>query len=345
MRACLLCLTPFEPNEELEHLPRGHRLAFDPERGRLWVVCRACHRWSLLPLEDRWEALEELEKATVDRGHLLSQTENISLLRIGPLEVVRVGRARLGEEAWWRYGRELKARREGSKKVAVGATAATGALMMGGMWTGGLTVVGMWFLWSHGPRTVTDTVRWMRFGGKAWRGEHRCISCGYLFRDFAYKDRGAIALVPGEGARRPDLTVPCPRCRGWGDEGGLTMKGTEAEGTLRRVLAYHHHDGASERRVQAATRLIEEAGSPEDLTRILVRRGRRLGDIQRTGAIALEIAANESREQHLLELELRELEAVWRREEELAAIIDGELTPLGRLRKLKAGLLGGGTRE
>lgn len=342
MRSCLLCSSPFLPNEELEFLPRGDRIAFDPLRGRLWVVCRSCHRWSLMPLEDRWEALEELEKAVTDRATLLSQTENISLMKIGPLEVVRVGRAELGEEAWWRYGRELKARREGSKKVAIGATAATGALMMGGMWTGGITVVGMWFLWSHGPRTVTDSVRWARFGTKVWRGQRKCANCGHLFSDLAYRDRGALALIPGSAEGRPDITVPCPKCRNWGDDGGLTMRGAEATGTLRRVLAYHHHDGASERRVHAATRLIEEAGSPQDLTRILVRQGRRLGDIQRTGAIALEIAANESREQTLLEMELKELEAVWRQEEELAAIIDGELTPLGRLRAIKNGLLGSG---
>jgi hypothetical protein len=49
---------------------------------------------------------------TRDRARLLSQTDNIALLRAGPLEIVRVGRANLSEEAWWRYGRELTTRRE-----------------------------------------------------------------------------------------------------------------------------------------------------------------------------------------------------------------------------------------
>jgi hypothetical protein len=128
------------------------------------------------------------------------------------------------------------------------------------------------------------------------------------------------------------LSLRCPECRAWGEEGGLRLEGDDAQRTLRRVLAYQHYTGATERRVQAATRLIEEAGSAGDLTRILVRDGRRLGDLQRTGAIALEIAANEAREQRLLELEVIELEAVWRREEELAEIIDGELTPFPLLR-------------
>ena len=56
--------------------------------------------------------------------------------------------------------------------------------------------------------------------------------------------------------------------------------------------------------------------------------------------MALEIAANESAEQHLLELELAELEAHWRREEELAAIVDGELTPLPLLESLRRKVTG-----
>jgi hypothetical protein len=106
------------------------------------------------------------------------------------------------------------------------------------------------------------------------------------------------------------------------------------------VLAYHHFDGADERQVVSATRLIQEAGGPQDLTRIVVRDGRRLGDLQRTGAVALEIAANEAAEQHLLELELADLETHWREEEELAAIVDGELTPLPFLETFRRRITG-----
>jgi len=118
------------------------------------------------------------------------------------------------------------------------------------------------------------------------------------------------------------------------------LQGEVAERTLRRVLAYHHFAGASERRVVSAARLIQEAGSPQDLARIVVKDGRRLGDLQRTGAIALEIAANESAEQHLLEMELAQLEARWKREEELAEIVDGELTPLPMVETLRRKITG-----
>ena len=46
------------------------------------------------------------------------------------------------------------------------------------------------------------------------------------------------------------------------------------------------------------------------------------------GLTAALYAANEAAEQRLLQLEVAELEAVWRKEEEIAAIVDGELTPL-----------------
>jgi len=336
---CLVCSTAFEPNDQLEHFPLGRRVAFDPARGRLWAVCKACRRWSLAPIEERWEALEELEKLTKDRAHLLSQTDNIALLRVGLLEIVRVGRAGLTEEAWWRYGRELASRRRSYRRLSLAGTIAAGAVVAGGWATGGMTLLGMWLVIGHAPDSVTNTARWLRFGGSAWRGRQSCPRCGHEFRSLRYRDRGGVVLLPGEEPGAPHLSFRCPRC-GQFREGGLHLEGQEADRTLRRMLAYHHFAGATERRVFSATRLIEEAGSPQDLTRIVVRDGRRLGDLQRTGAIALEIATNEATEQHLLELELAELEAHWKVEEELASIVDGELTPLPLLESLRRKVTG-----
>ncbi|MDP2955486.1 MAG: hypothetical protein Q8N53_03625 [Longimicrobiales bacterium] len=338
---CLVCSTPFEPNETLERLPLGRRLAFDPARGRLWAICRACKRWSLAPIEERWEALEELERLTRDKARLLSQTDNIALLKSGNLEIVRVGRANLTEESWWRYGRELTSRREQYKRLSLAGSLAAGAVMVGGWATGGITLIGMWFLWGNAPEAVTDGARWLRFGGAPWRGRQACSHCGHVFQSLSYRDRGSFGLFPGDEAGHLDLVFRCPKCGHFRD-GGLRITGQEAERTLRRTLAYHHFAGASERRVVSATRLIQEAGTPQDLMRIVVKDGRRLGDLQRTGAVALEIAANERSEQHLLELELADLEAHWRREEELAAIVDGELTPLPVLETLRRKVAGQG---
>jgi hypothetical protein len=336
--SCLICQGPFEPNETLEHLPRGERVAFDPARGRLWIICTRCRRWSLTPIEDRWEALEELEKLVKDKARLLSQTDNIALLRAGRLEIVRVGRANRTEEAWWRYGRELRDRRATAKKLSAAGTVAAGAMLVGGWAAGGAGIMGLWFIWNT-PETLTSAARWLRFGSHAWYGHAECARCGRAFRSLSYRERGSIYLLPQNERGELALSRRCPGCGKYQD-GGLSLTGVPAERALRRLLAHKHFQGASERRIQAATRLIEEAGSPRDLTRIVVRDGKRLADLQRTGAIALEIAASESVEQRLLELELAQLEAHWREEETLAEIMDGELTPLPLLESLRRRVAG-----
>lgn len=337
---CLVCTSPFPENEELEHFPRGVRVAYDPDRGRLWAVCTRCKRWTLAPIEDRWEALEELEKLVRDRGKLLSQTENISLLRVGHLELVRVGKAQMVEEAWWRYGRELVSRRQSHKRLAMAGSVGTLAVILGGM-TAGAGWLTAWLLWENAPRGVSSAARWLRFGSAAWRGPGRCDRCGGPIGSVRYEDRERLVILPSETGQGLGMAARCPHCRSL-ENGGLHLHGRDAERTLRRVLAYHHHAGASEERVSRAAKLIQETGSPERLSQVLLGGGRLLGALPRTGAIALEIAANEASEQRLLELELATLEQHWREEEELAAIIDGELTPLPLVETLRRKMVGQG---
>jgi hypothetical protein len=281
-----------------------------------------------------------LEKAVKDRAKLLSQTDNIALLRAGELDVVRVGRANLTEEAWWRYGRELTHRAARHQKLTFIGTAAAGAAIAGGWATGGIGWLGAWILWENAPQQLTQAARWFRFGGSAWRGKRSCTRCGQVFRNVAYRDRAQLILSPGTNPGDAlSVTQRCPVCGDLG-EGGLHLQGKEGDYVSRRLLAYHHHTGASEKRVRSATRLIEEAGGPEDLTRLVIKEGRRLGDLQRNGAIALEIAANATLEQRFLELELAEVEAHWREEEELASIIDGELTPLPLMESIRRKVAG-----
>jgi hypothetical protein len=55
----MFCTSDLGRNEALETFPAGQRIAFDAVKGRLWVVCRECERWNLVPMEERWEAVEE----------------------------------------------------------------------------------------------------------------------------------------------------------------------------------------------------------------------------------------------------------------------------------------------
>ena len=83
---CIFCHAALEANDTIEHFPIGRRLAFDSERGRLWVVCRRCRQWNLTPVEERWE----------DNGTLLGV-------------MLRAGRSQVGlSQDDWQKGRERK---------------------------------------------------------------------------------------------------------------------------------------------------------------------------------------------------------------------------------------------
>jgi hypothetical protein len=326
-------------------------------------VCRHCRRWNLAPIEARWEALEELDRATRDKARLLAQTENIALYEWGEIELVRVGRAaERAEEAWWRYGRELVGRRDRFKKVSFVGTIAVGAAVVGGWTTGAFGWLGAYLIWEHGgkyvPRKASDAMRWLRFGSTAWRGDARCPNCGTQLRRIAFADRDDWGLAVDEESETIGLVRACPRCghsprtrgvgRGSTMDGVLTgaggrlirLDGPAGERAARRVLAYHHFAGASERRVIRAAREIETAGSALDFARLAVGSGRPVNRLDRTASIAMEISANEAAEQRLLQAELAELEHIWREEERIAAIADGELTPVGVLESLRLRITG-----
>ncbi len=328
-RTCLVCNEPFRPNDALEHLNLGSRVACDPIRGRLWQICAACKRWSLVPIESRWEALEELEKILTDRARLLHRTENIALFEAGPLEIVRVGRARMREQAWWRFGREFRDRRERHRRLAVAGAAAAGGVIAGSMATGGISFVAAWILWRRMPGVVAGGARWLRFRGSALKDPGACGRCGFPLPSVRFRSREDLVATGDQGFA--GVRLPCPRCRRRGHpgegEGGRRLDPHDASRVLRRVLAYHHFAGSSEKRVEEAVRLIDFAGGTERLPEQILGEGAALGSLSDAGQVALEIAVHEECERMLLEMELRELEAHWRREEELAAIIDGELTP------------------
>ncbi|HEX2092695.1 MAG TPA: hypothetical protein VHG28_09850 [Longimicrobiaceae bacterium] len=316
---CIFCHAQLPENQSLEHLRRGRKVAFDPERGRLWTICAACSRWNLAPIEERWEALEELEWLSTDRARLLSRTDNIALLRAEDLEVVRVGRAGLTEEAWWRYGRDLLRRRKQSYLLQ-GAEVA--AMVVAAVASGG-ALVG----WA-GQGVFVEIARWRRFGRVAIRGRSECPRCGSLSMEVKFRHADRLLLVPGGEHGEVALLHTCSRC-GSRPESGHLLAGVQAERVLRRILAYRHFHGASEGRIRAATSAIEHAGSVEALTRRVAEQRLPLGALRkkrRTEAIALEIAVNDEVERRLLRLELAELERRWREEEEIAAIADRELS-------------------
>lgn len=126
--SCLFCNSALGSNECIEQFPVGRRLAFDAATGRLWVVCPKCERWNLSPLETRWEAIEEAERAF--RGtRMRVSTDNIGLCRLPDgTELVRIGKPLRPEFAAWRYGDQFLTRQRRYLTRTTAAAAGIGVL-------------------------------------------------------------------------------------------------------------------------------------------------------------------------------------------------------------------------
>ena len=324
LRRCLFCHGPYPENRTLAHLPRAERFAFDPALGRLWLICARCHRWSLAPVEERHAALHELERLARDHGRVVGRTANVTLVQAGPLALLRIGRAGLGERAAWRYGRELRRRKSAFESRRSRIAAYTlGAMQYVGE-AMGLAEPELSIDWDDAP--IADVLRWRRFGWAAWHGRETCSSCLSTLRALRYDLAWWVYPLRGPDGRL-GVGVPCQRCDPWTPDKVYELHGDIAENVLRRLLAYVNIGGASERRVADAVRHIEEVGSADAFAIRATDERATLWRLGAEGTIGLEIALNESVERRLFDLEARALEFLWRREEELARIIDEELTP------------------
>ena len=199
-----------------------------------------------MPFEQRWEALEELERVTCDRARLLLQGENIALYRADRLELIRIGNAGLAEEAWWRYGDEL-ARREARARRIKRRGKIIDALVT-------MAIVGL-PLWTdkHAERWV-NSARHDSFGKLAWTGSERCETCNREIRKLPFALRTEIQVLGG--LETVSLRIPCS-CR----KAGALLRGPAAHHALRRILAYHNFSGASQPDILRAAALVDAAAS------------------------------------------------------------------------------------
>ena len=314
---CVFCHGALGQNQEIEQFPVGRRLAFDAAKGRLWVVCPACERWNLSPLEERWEAIEECERRFRDARKRVS-TENIGLARIADgTDLVRIGAPLRPEFAAWRYGDQFGRRRRRRLLGAAAGVSALGAVAAGGAALG-LSVGGFWYLlYSFGRDAVfgdPDAVV-ARLGPAGLADQVR------------RKDLGTLAVAPGDrpGEWRLRLQVQ----REW-----LSVTGPQATKTLETLLPHVNRYGASASLVRSSVQRIEEAGGPEPYLETAMARAVRwarqagyyqefqLRDLHTPDRLALEMALHEEAERRALEGELRALAERWQEAEEIAAVAD-----------------------
>jgi hypothetical protein len=358
---CVVCTAPLGRNEAIEHFPVGTRLAFDAAKGLLWVVCRRCERWNLTPLEERWEAIEECERAFRDARTRVS-TDNIGLARLREgTELVRIGKPLKPELAAWRYGDQFGRRRRVSmiKGGLAAATLAGGAIAvpMLGIPTAALGVLGLAAFQVAAVATVVGSSG--AFVGERWlvdgEGKYLLVAGDSIPNiRLAISEHGGWELRVGHLGRW-DSPSQWRREHGWlnareeanafateeariGGEAGLTI--------ARTLLPRLNGGGAKRDVVQHAVATLSQLGAGSDAFRFAASRIREFGARQTTGdtgalahlprevRLALEMAAFEDQERLALEGELAGLERAWRDADELAGIADRLLEPPGVARAL-----------
>jgi len=320
---CLVCHASLGSNEVIETFPVGRRLAFDAERGRLWVVCRKCERWNLSPLDERWEAIEECERR-FSMTKLRVSTDNIGMTRLREgLELVRIGRPLRPEFAAWRYGDQFGRRRIRTMlKVGAGLGALAGVVAGGaalGAGVGGFA----WILSRAGQLIVQGNPRTVVARVTVADGMVLPIQRGQL---------GKILLRPSSDALGWVLAIPPRRGSNMHNAGNFDLTGDTAQRAASQLLPALNRFGATRVQVSDAVRLLERVDTPIDLfsqTARSSRMTRRIAELPATARIALEMAAHEESERRAMEGELHDLERAWRDAEEIAGIADNLLMPRG----------------
>jgi len=336
---CLFCHASLGANEVIERFPVGRRLAFDPAKGRLWVVCTKCGGWNLTPLEERWEAIEECERE-FRNTRLRVSTDHIGLTRLSEgLELVRIGPALRPELALWRYGRRLIYRRW--------RYAATTSAIGGGMIIAGLSgPLGLGFVpLIAGGATGSLVLQGMNW----WRVYRHSIHVACRVQD----DSGNVVPVTEANAHRAEIQLdegadqwclviprrridkfnPLLRNRRLNASPEVRLTGPAAVRAAGMILPHINQWGASKSGIKTAASLLEQHDVGSLCRQVALTQSRRfatertLKGVSAPTRLALEMAAHEETERRAMEGELAELEAAWRDAEEIAAIADNMFLP------------------
>lgn len=314
---CLHCHHALGANEEIESFPTGQRLAFDSEKGRLWVVCPSCGRWNLTPLEERWEAVESAEALFRDTKTRIATGEIGLAKRRSGLELIRIGRPLRSEFASWRYGRQLRSRfrrawfsrgMQAADEHELFDSLAIGAVL----WAPILIVTA--------PLVIAKRIQHYRTNERVIRGV-AVDGVGLQLR----AKHARLLRLSGDEQTRWRMMLPHER-------GFATITGEAVLPLLGRILPHVNELGASERELDSAIAKIEHFHDPARFLDFLTREKARgqspitesVGYGQR---LALEMMAHEETERRALEGELDALRSAWEEAERIAAIADNLLLP------------------
>jgi hypothetical protein len=342
---CLFCSGALGHNEAIEHFPVGRRLAFDAAKGRLWVVCPSCSRWNLTPLETRWEAIEEAERAYRDTK-LRASTDNIGLAKLREgTELVRIGKPMLPEFAGWRYGAVFKKRYRRSLAISMLPTAAQALPSVSHLLPAaypdialGISVLSSTAVVSLMIAGLLRKARsrlWIRDDADA-RLRVSINDAGFT-RIVRHPRDESWHLRVSYHATRP--VGAFSRALGRTTQTDLHASYTDVHGAaalraLTSLLPAANWGGAPAPAVQKAVAVVEQHGNAaerlregESLPRSLVRESNTLANLHAPTRLALEMMLHEADERRALDGELHELAERWREAEAIAAISDAMFMP------------------
>lgn len=303
----------------------GRRFAYDAHRSRAWVICSKCGRWNLTPFDSREDTINALETWAAT-GRVAATSEQVSLIRTGAFDVVRVGQPRRPEYATWRYGERVKARERERLKFIVPATAvAIGGMVAFNFAVGG----GMAYMLGQVPG-MADSLYTTIIGNRKVPGIESpiCDRCGKVMVLKAKHLQHARLTHTAQADLA--LLLSCPECKVYGAQ----IEGPDAEQVLRAGLTFVNLKKGKrvKKKAEEAAGYVDRHGGPEQFIRLTTRIEKPVGSLVGAEALALEMAVDE-------QAELRELERQWQTAEEIANIADGLLLPptiddeLKRLRK------------
>lgn len=320
---CIFCHHSLGTNPLIESCPIGQRLAFDPVKGRLWVVCRQCERWNLTPFEDRWEALEDCERR-FRSTRLRFSTANIGLARLAPgLDLVRIGAPLRPEMAAWRYGDQFGRRRQ-KYLVTSGVILLTvpTALYFSTIGLAALGISAGGFL-TQMALGLSSTIKKRRSLGSLQVNKFAMVKLTRQVLD-------EIEIQPDSSEAGWRLNVPDQAREGYPHQ----LTGPAAVDALQRVLPLINYQGAGSSTVQEAVARLEAAPDAEaHLLRMAKHPApgtwygytHQLKNQRPEARMALEMLLREDLEERSMTGELWLLEREWRAAEEIAGIADNLL--------------------
>ena len=327
-------------------MPVGRKLAYDGERGRLWLVCRRCGEWNLTPLEERWEALAECE-AVFESAEERASVGSVGIARDRGLELVRIGDALPDDIANVRYGHRLRRRRRRKNAMRAGL-AGVGAVFAGGLIAAGISVGSLAFVGYCAVFGAVFATRLSAMVGPSNRlrfldGAGRRIDLPSLLVQTitlrrAETEKGRKTLSAIVYLARPSFRRAKRKRSGWIDETNrLQYNGKEIIPVLRSVLPWLNWWGGTEEELRQAAHVVdraerkagarEEKSAWEGVARGALDGDTTLGEMTLVTRLALEMAVTEELERRALASEALSHEDKSREAEEVAAIADNMFIP------------------